>query len=51
MLWAQKNQFKQDKNVPFTFLGEHSLIQAVEETDLGTPDPITLFLLHCTTSP
>jgi hypothetical protein len=47
MLGAQKNQFKKGKNVLFTFLGEHCLVQTIEETDFKTPDPIALFLRHC----
>jgi hypothetical protein len=47
MIWAQKNQFKKGKNMPFTFLGEPHLIQTVEQTDFRTPDPIALFFLHC----
>src|ERR1041384_6190413 len=51
MVRAQKNQFKEGRNMPFTFLREQRLIQTVEETDLGTPHPIALSLLHCRTSP
>jgi hypothetical protein len=51
MVRAQKNQFKKGKNVLFTFLGEQSLVQTIEETDFKTPDPIALFLRHCRTSP
>src|ERR1044071_2753712 len=50
MVRAQKNQFKKGRNMPFTFLGEPRLIQTFEETDLGTPHPIALSLLHCRTS-
>jgi hypothetical protein len=50
MVRAQKNQFKKGSNMPFTFLGEPRLIQTFEETDLGTPHPITLSLLHSRTS-
>ena len=43
MLRAQKNQFKKGKDVLFTFLGEHCLVQTIEETDFKTPDPNRTF--------